>query len=163
MKLESTQASLFIHRSRAYLMEEYLPKIRRAVLGLDIDDLWWRPNSASNSIGNLILDLAGNIKQWVVGGLGGQEDTRQRQEEFDREGGMSAEALISHLKSTLDEVDTVLAHLTSADLGRELEIQGLPVSGLDALYHAVEHFSMHTGQIIYISSSARQPTLVSTG
>jgi uncharacterized damage-inducible protein DinB len=151
MKLESIQVSPFIHRSRTYLTDEYLPKIRRAVEGLQTDDLWWRPNPASNSMGNLILHLAGNIRQWVVCGLGGREDTRQRQEEFDREGGMSGQELISHLESTLAEVDAVLADLTSADLGKELEIQGLPVSGLDALYHAVEHFSMHTGQIIYIS------------
>lgn len=147
----STTAEPFILRSRAYLLDEYLPKIRRAVSGLSVEDLWWRPNPASNSIGNLILHLAGNIGQWVVSGLGGREDTRRRQEEFDQEGGMTADELVAHLESTLAEVDEVLSHLASEDLQRNLEIQGLPVTGLDALYHVVEHFSMHTGQIIYIS------------
>ena len=150
-EFDSTAAMPFIHRSRAYLVGEYLPKIRRAVAELSPEDLWWRPNPASNSIGNLLMHLAGNARQWVVSGLGGQEDHRQRQEEFDRDGGMTAEDLLGHLESALAEVDEVLNRLTADDLGRELTIQGLPVTGLDALYHVVEHFSMHTGQIIYIS------------
>lgn len=151
MNTEPTVYGSFVQRSRAYLLDEYLPKIRRAVSGLSVDDLWWRPNSASNSIGNLLLHLAGNARQWVVSGLGGREDTRRRQEEFDAQGPRTAEDLLAHLESALAEVDEVLASLPAGDLDRELEIQGLLVTGMEALFHVVEHFSMHTGQIIYIS------------
>jgi uncharacterized damage-inducible protein DinB len=141
----------FIGESRRYLRDEYLPKIRRALEGLTVDDLWWRPNKESNSVGNLILHLAGNVRQWVVGGIGGAPDVRKRQEEFDREGGMSGTELLELLEATLAEVDDVLAHFSADRLGEERVIQGLNVTVLQALYHVVEHFSMHTGQIIYLA------------
>jgi uncharacterized damage-inducible protein DinB len=141
----------FIGESRRYLQNEYLPKIRRAVEGLTTEDLWWRPNRESNSIGNLILHLAGNVRQWVVGGIGGAPDVRKRQEEFDREGGITGEELLEVLEATLAEVDDVLADCSADRLGEERVIQGLNVTVLRALYHVVEHFSMHTGQIIYLA------------
>jgi uncharacterized damage-inducible protein DinB len=149
VKVEMGRA--FIDRSRAYLRNDYLPKIRLAVEALPSEDLWWRPNDDSNSIGNLILHLAGNVRQWVVSGIGGAPDLRQRQGEFDAREGLSADALIVHLEEALEEVDRTLSFLPEAELASGRVIQGLEVSVLDALYHVVEHFSTHTGQIIYIS------------
>ncbi|MFC1661437.1 DUF1572 family protein [Gemmatimonadota bacterium] len=144
-------AKAFIDRSRAYLTSEYLPKIRRSIQGLGQEDLWWRPNPASNSVGNLILHLAGNARQWVVSGIGGEEDVRCREDEFSEAGGMSADELLRKLESAMEEVDRVLLHLPTPRLEEKLLIQGMDVSVFEALYHVVEHFSMHTGQIIYLS------------
>jgi uncharacterized damage-inducible protein DinB len=142
---------VFIDESRRYLLHEYLPKIRRSLEGLSQEDVWWRANEASNSIGNLLLHLSGNARQWVVAGIGGVPDTRRRQEEFDRDGDMTASELLRHLEDTLHEVDAVLAALPEGRLAEPRNIQGLSVTVLKALYHVVEHFSMHTGQIIYLS------------
>lgn len=147
--MEAGQA--FIHRSRRYLTKDYLPRIQRAVEALSEEDVWWRPNPASNSVGNLILHLAGNARQWVVSGIGKAPDVRQRDEEFRRPGEGKADALLTLLEGTLAEVDRVLAELPAAELGSERVIQGMNVTVLDALYHVVEHFSMHTGQIIYVA------------
>ena len=141
----------FIEESRRYLSAEYLPKIRRSLEGLSPEDIWWRPNEESNSIGNLTLHLAGNARQWVVAGIGAAQDVRERQEEFDRRSGLTAEELLYHLQEALREVDEVLARLSEHDLSEDRIIQGLPVTILQALFHVVEHFSMHTGQIIYLS------------
>jgi uncharacterized damage-inducible protein DinB len=141
----------FVHQSRRYLKEEFLPKIRRALDGLALEDIWWRPNEESNSIGNLILHLAGNARQWVVAGIGGAPDLRERQAEFDRREGLTGEELLDLLSEALQEVDAVLAELPQESLHEERVIQGLPNTVLGALYHVVEHFSMHTGQIIYIA------------
>jgi uncharacterized damage-inducible protein DinB len=141
----------FIEESQRYLSAEYFPKIRRSLEGLTSEDIWWRPNEESNSIGNLILHLAGNVRQWGVAGIGGAEDSRERQAEFDRRSGMTAEELLDHLGETLIQVDEVLAALPEDRLSDSLTIQGLPVTVLRALYHVVEHFAMHTGQIIYLS------------
>ena len=141
----------FIDRSRQYLTADYLPKIRICLEGLSTEDIWWRPNDASNSVGNLVLHLAGNIRQWVVSGIGGTTDIRKRQEEFDQLGGLAGPELLAHLETALSDVDQVLAELPTSELSEAREIQGLKVSVLDALYHVVEHFSMHTGQIIYLS------------
>lgn len=147
----SDPALLFIDQSRRYLRDEYLPKIENCVRRLGEEDLWWRPNEAANSIGNLLLHLAGNVRQWIVSGVGGASDVRARQEEFDQRDPLPAEALLERLRAALDEVDAVLAGLTPADLVQRRHIQGHDVTVLAAIYHVVEHFGMHTGQILYIT------------
>jgi len=154
MGIEETGAdpgTAFLLQSRRYLKEEYLPKIRRAIEGLTPEDLWWRPGEGSNSIGNLILHLAGNARQWVVAGIGRAPDLRERQAEFDLREGLTGDELLRILAETIEEVDGVLAHLPLESLQETRVIQGLPNTVLSALYHVVEHFSMHTGQIIFIS------------
>jgi uncharacterized damage-inducible protein DinB len=141
----------FIERSRHYLQEDYLPKIRLALDGFTDEDLWWRPNESSNSVGNLLLHLAGNVRQWVVSGIGETEDRRRRDEEFAAREGATPQSLISHLEGALQEVDGVLADLNPEGLLEMRVIQGMEVSVLDALYHVVEHFSTHTGQILYVA------------
>ena len=147
--MDTSQA--FIRRSRSYLSQQYLPQIRRSLEGLSEEELWWRPNEASNSIGNLILHLAGNAKQWVVSGIGGEVDRRRRDEEFSQEGGLSGAELMALLGDAMDEVDEVLSRLEPPELLETRVIQGMSVSVLDAIYHVVEHFSTHTGQIIFLA------------
>lgn len=141
----------FLERSRYYLGVEYPAKIRSSVLAIPTDRLWWRPNASSNSAGNLVLHLAGNVRQWVVSGMGGARDERVRDAEFAAAGGMDATALLAHLEKTLSEVDVVLARLTPQALGEKRRIQGRETTVFSALYHVVEHFSGHTGQIILLA------------
>jgi len=144
--------------SRRYL-REYLTKIRLAVSVLEEHVVWARPNEASNSIGNLMLHLAGNARQWIVSGVGGARDLRDRQSEFDHRTPLSITMLIDRLKQTISDVDRVLASLVPADLQTRRVIQANDVSVLEAIYHVVEHFSMHTGQIILLAK-ADQPDRV---
>ena len=144
--------------SRRYL-REYLTKIRLAVSVLDEHVVWARPNEASNSIGNLMLHLAGNARQWIVSGVGGAPDVRDRQSEFDQRAPLSITMLIDRLEQAISDVDRVLASLTPADLQTRRVIQANDVSVLEAIYHVVEHFSMHTGQIILLAK-ADQPDRV---
>jgi uncharacterized damage-inducible protein DinB len=141
----------FIERSRYYLSSEYLPKIRNCVRTLPEEDLWWRPNPGSNSVGNLILHLAGNVRQWIISGVGGEPDVRERQLEFDAQGDLDGAELLELIETTLEEADRVLASVGADLLLEGRHIQGREVSALDAIYHAVEHFGMHTGQIVYIT------------
>jgi uncharacterized damage-inducible protein DinB len=145
---------VLIALSRRYL-REYLTKIRLAVSVLDDDIVWARPNEASNSIGNLMLHLAGNARQWIVSGVGGAADIRDRQSEFDRRAPLPATSLIDSLEQTVSDVDRVLASLTAADLHTRRTIQASDVSVFEAIYHVVEHFSMHTGQIILLAKSTQ--------
>jgi uncharacterized damage-inducible protein DinB len=140
----------FIERSRSYLVSDYPARIRVALKRLPEADLWWRPNDASNSVGNLLLHLAGNARQWIVSGVGGRPDERRRDTEFAAREGLTAVEAMRRLESALAEVDEVLLALTPDALSRTLRIQGLRVTALDAIYHVVEHFSMHTGQILYV-------------
>ncbi len=147
----------FVLASRDHLIGEYLPKIRRCLNSLDEDDLWWRPNEQSNSVGNLVLHLCGNARQWIVHGCCGMPDTRERAEEFSRAGGLGRAELIAHMERSLDQVDQALLSIearASSNPRTLLErrvIQGLDVSVLEAVYHVVEHFAQHVGQIIYVT------------
>lgn len=141
----------FLDHSRHYLAVEYPAKIDRCLDGLTEADVWWRPNDASNSIGNLLLHLSGNVRQWIVHGIGEAADTRERAGEFAAEGTLPKADLQHRLHATLDEADAVLSRLTDADLLEPRTVQGLETTVLGAVYHVVEHFSMHTGQILYIT------------
>jgi uncharacterized damage-inducible protein DinB len=144
---------LFLEFSRKKLLEHYWPRLKASVETLTEEQVWWRPNEASNSIGNLILHLNGNVGQWLVDSFEGREDMRDRPAEFGAHGGMTAAALLEKLGATLQEGAAVLARLTENDLVERYEIQGYHVSGLEAVYQVVEHFGMHYGQIAYISKS----------
>ena len=141
----------FVEESRRLLADEYPRKIAVALGSFGEEDLWWRPNESSNSVGNLLVHLAGNVRQWVVHGLGGVPDDRRRAAEFARRSGLGPEEAFGVLMESVRAADRVLEGLDPAVLDRPLRIQGVETSGLRALYHVVEHFSMHTGQILYIA------------
>ena len=150
----------FIQEARRLLSEEYLPKIERCVERLTDEQLWWRPNPQSNSIGNLFLHLSGNARQWIVCGLGGEPDRRQRQTEFDERKVISREELLDRLKTTMAEVDEVLANFDPARLLDKYPIQGTEASALAAVFHVTEHFAMHTGQVILLTKMLADADLV---
>ncbi len=141
----------FIDKSRYYLATEYLTKIRHCIDELPEDALWRRPNDSSNSIGNLLLHLAGNIRQWIVGGIGLRDVTRDRAAEFAAKDGGTRAELLANLERAVGEVDDVLSKLSPEALGEQRVIQGRSTTVMDALYHVVEHFAMHTGQIVLMT------------
>jgi len=141
----------FLERSRYYLATEYRIKIRAAVESLPKGALWSRPNAESNSVGNLLAHLTGNVRQWIVSGVGGAPDVRDRAGEFGARDGDDAAALLSALDAVLDEADRVLSRLTATDLAAVRRIQGRDVNVMEAVYHVVEHFAGHTYQIILVA------------
>jgi uncharacterized damage-inducible protein DinB len=143
--------ALFIAQAEDMLKQVYLPRIVTCLEGLSAQQIWWRPNPASNSAGNLVLHLSGNLRQWIISGLGGAADTRQRDQEFAEPRPLSRRALVSRLRKTVLETCRVLDKLTVADLARVYTIQGFRVTGLEAAFHVTEHFSHHAGQIILIT------------
>lgn len=150
---DGEMAALFLQFSRKTLFDQSWPRIQECVAALSDEQVWWRPNAASNSIGNLLLHLNGNIRQWLVASFNKMEDTRNRPAEFAAEGGQSAAELLAQLGATLDEAGKVLNRLTVEELLAPYEIQGYHVRGLDAVYQVVAHVALHFGQIAYITKS----------
>ena len=144
-------AAAFLDQSREYLTRHYLPKLQAAMAALSDEDLWWRPHPAANSVGNLLLHLAGNLRQWVVSGVGGAPDRRNRAAEFARTEPISRAELVATITEAVLEADQVIGATVPASLSERRQVQGRQVTLLQAIYHAVEHFGMHTGQIIYIA------------
>jgi uncharacterized damage-inducible protein DinB len=156
---DSTMTSQFLAYSHSKLIAQSWPRLRECVQSLTDEQLWWRPNDASNSIGNLLLHLNGNVRQWLVVSFNALEDTRNRPAEFSAQEGATAAVLLTELGRTLDEASIVLRRLTEADLLRRYKIQEYDVSGLEAVYKVVEHFGMHYGQILYVTKMFRNEDL----
>jgi uncharacterized damage-inducible protein DinB len=135
----------------AALMVEYFDKIRIAVEGLSEEQLWWRPDHGGNAVGNLILHLCGNLSLWVLRTLGGASFERDRPTEFAADRSHAKRELVERLREVIDRCRQVAERLTPDDLRAPREVQGLRTDGLGALYHAVEHMSYHTGQIVLIA------------
>lgn len=140
--------SLFLDES-AKSLRQLTSRIEACLARLTEEQIWARGSANENAIGNLALHLAGNVKQWIVASLGGAPDLRKRDEEFAARGGRAAQELLAHLKSTVEEAAAVIGSLDTERLTREYTIQKYQVSGLAAVYHVVEHFAQHTGQIIF--------------
>lgn len=141
----------FLKLAEHSLERHHLPRIERCFELLSADQIWWRPNRASNSAGNLALHLAGNVRQWIVSSLGGRPDFRRRDQEFAERGPMPSPELVKILRASVKNACRVLRRLSATELARIYLIQGLHVTGLNAVFHVVEHFAFHTGQIIFIS------------
>lgn len=152
---EPNNSTSFLEFSRHKLLEQYWPRLRACVESLSDEQVWWRPNESSNSIGNLALHLNGNVGQWLVASFNRLEDRRDRPAEFNAQGGISAAALLAKLGTTMEQASEVLSRLTEADLLAPFDIQGYHVTGLDAVYQVVEHFGLHYGQILYITKMLR--------
>lgn len=133
-----------IHR-----MEENTSKIEKCLQELKEVEIWQRPNPSSNSIGNLILHLCGNITQYILSGLGEIKDTRERDIEFSTQGGLDKKELLDKLISTVSEALDVIKNFNTEDMLKKRSVQGFDLSAIGIIIHVVEHYSYHTGQIIF--------------
>ncbi len=113
---------------------------------LSSEQIWMRNTGNENSVGNLVLHLCGNVGQWIGSGVGGKPDTRQRDSEFAARGGAE---LRNRLDTTIAEAAAIIRNLPIARLSERTTIQKYDVTIMEAIYHVVEHFSQHTGQIIF--------------
>lgn len=145
------EGKAYVSYCRRRLLTEYLPRIKRCLDELTEEDVWWRAHDTDNSIGNLILHLCGNVRQWIISGLGGAADARNRPAEFSARGPVQKAELLRKLETTLSEADRALEQFDVRKLLEVRHIQKYDITGLDAISHVVEHFAQHLGQIIYIS------------
>lgn len=132
-------------------LRELTSRIEECVGRLSDEQIWARGKENENAMGNLVLHVCGNVNQWIVSSIGGRADTRDRASEFRARGGASKAELVQQLHSTIEGALRVIGSLTEEQLEVRHTIQGSDVSALEAIYHVVEHFSMHTGQIIFIT------------
>ncbi len=148
----------FKAQSVAYF-EANTPRIQQCINELSEDEVWQRPNGASNSVGNLVLHLCGNITQYVLSSLGNQPDYRTRDAEFAATGGLTKQQLWEKLEATTSEAARVMAQATEAELLRVRSVQGFQLSGIGIVVHVTEHYSYHTGQIAFWTKQLKNKDL----
>jgi uncharacterized damage-inducible protein DinB len=140
-------------------LARHLAQIARCLQLLTPDQVWHRTNDHTNSVGNLVLHLTGNVRQWLVGGLAGQPITRDRPAEFAQRTPLPPRQLLLNLDLVAQQALQILADVDDAALVRRYTIQDYDVTGVAAILHVVEHFSWHTGQIVHITKMLKNVDL----
>lgn len=131
------------------VITECLSRIKQCIGSLTHEEIWHRQNDNSNSIGNLVLHLSGNIRQYIVCGVGGTPDDRERDKEFSRDRNETKAFLLGQLTATLEASNNVVQNLPEDSFAKSVTIQGFQHTNLSAIIHVIEHLSYHTGQITY--------------
>jgi hypothetical protein len=142
---------VYIEWCRFRLMQQYWPRVERCVAELSEEEVWWRQHETNNSVGNLILHLTGNLEQFILSGVGGAKDTRDKNMEFSERRGIPKEELILGLKHALLAADETLARLDAARLLDSTTVQNRDRRIFEVVAVVVDHFALHCGQIIYIT------------
>lgn len=132
-----------------YRMDESSRMIKIALAKISENELWQRPNEQSNSIGNLLLHLCGNVTQYAIASLGNSPDNRERDLEFSTEQGWDKQQLLEELDATVAQAKEVVQSTSQAEWLRVRDVQGFRFSGIGVIMHVVEHYSYHTGQIAF--------------
>ncbi len=142
--------ALFLKFSTDKLLQ-FMERIEICVDRLSEEQIWARGGENENAVGNLLIHLEGNVRQWIITTLGDDPAPRDRDAEFNARGGHIAAELKARLRRTVERATEVIGAMDEEQLTRMYDVQIYKVSGLDAVYHVVEHFAEHTGQIIYIT------------
>lgn len=139
--------NLIQQQLRLRLIDESIPRIVKCLELLNEDQIWWSPNPQINSIGNLMLHLNGNVRQWLIDGLGDIRYNRLRQEEFSAYKTKNKDELLQMLFQLSQDIETATNQLSIDKLKSVIKVQCFEVSGVGIIVHVIEHFSYHTGQI----------------
>jgi len=145
-----------ISETHKRIIAESIPRIKQCLGELSDDQIWHKANANTNSVGNLVLHLCGNVRQWIMHGLNGQDDVRERDLEFSEKGPLSREVLLSQLDVLVKDLDAALERIVVLDLLEVRMVQKhFHESGVSILFHVTEHFSYHTGQITYYTKMVK--------
>ena len=148
-------ASRLIQEAKRRIFEESYPRIFSCLNELTEEQVWKSVNENTVSIGNLVLHLCGNMRQWILCGLGNQNDERERSLEFEERSKVSKEELKTLMLNLKKEVLKELENLNEPELLAQKSVQGFNEDGVSILVHVIEHFSYHTGQISYIVKAVK--------
>jgi uncharacterized damage-inducible protein DinB len=142
--------SEFLNFSAEKLMQ-LMGRIETCVEKLTAEQLWMRASANQNAVGNLLLHLNGNVRQWILHGVGGLPDLRARDSEFAARGGIEAQELLARLRATVEEAVALLHVLPPERLMERIRPQGYECTVMAAIYHVVEHFTGHAFQIMLLT------------
>ena len=151
----SSVAEGFVNEARKTLAGA-MARIEHCVGQLDESDVWWRPHEPMNAVGNIVLHLCGNLRQWVVAALTGTPAERDREAEFAHRDPVPKVELLTRLRAVVAECDRLIASARSdAALLQRRRVQGFDTTVLAAVFHAVSHFEGHAQEVVYVTRLRR--------
>jgi len=140
-----------VKREACFTLDYSRDRMLHAVEQLSEVDLWWRPYDQANAVGNIVLHVCGNLRQWIVSGVGGAGDTRDRPGEFAHRHSIAKVELVDRLRCTVDEAKAAIDGQDEAALLRTRFVQLADVTGVGAVFHSVAHLEGHAQEVIYIA------------
>lgn len=149
MEIANKINELLVADVKRRLITEGTSRILKCIDELSLEQIWHKQNSNTNSVGNLVLHLCGNVRQYLLSGVDGQKDVRERSNEFSEKGPLEKDFLKQKLSGLMDEVEIALDKLVAEDLIKDVKVQGFDENVTSILVHVAEHFSYHVGQITY--------------
>ena len=156
--MTNTLAKEFIEQS-IYRITENTQRIIKCLQEINEMETWQSPHESSNSVGNLLLHLCGNIRQYAISALGENEDTRERDKEFSAKSGHTKSELLNGLANTITEAVDIIKNSDENRLMKMYSVQGFNLSGIGIIIHVTEHYSYHTGQIAFWTKQIRNKDL----
>ncbi len=138
-------------RAQCNQLDASMKKIKHCTSQLNEQQVWWRPKEEMNSIANLLLHLSGNVRQWLICGISGIPDHRERQREFDDRSGISTVDLLAQLSATVEEAKERISALTDSTTVQLRKVQEWEIDGAQAIVDSVAHFQGHTQEIIHLT------------
>ena len=151
MQILPSWRDLIIIQAKVRILDENIPRIFKCLDMLTTEQVWHKFHTHTNAIGNLILHLEGNARQWILSTFADHADHRQRQQEFDHDTVMDKAQLKARLHSLSGALMACFDNITEQNLLNEHTVQCYRESGISILIHVIEHFSYHTGQIAYVT------------
>jgi hypothetical protein len=140
----------FLAEARRRLADRH-DLIRHCLGQLGDAQVWWRPHPALNSIANIVLHLCGNLRQWIVAGVGGAPDVRNRPQEFAEREPLARDELLRRLAEAVAEADDALARVGDQELLEPRRVQGFDLTVLSAVFDSLSHLAGHTQEIVYVT------------
>ncbi|MBI5756920.1 MAG: DUF1572 family protein [Planctomycetales bacterium] len=151
MATDVNQLAAAVAREAAHELDEAVLKITHCVNQLTDEQVWWRSRDDMNSIANLLLHMCGNLRQWIVSGVGEIPDTRNRPQEFSERGPIPKAELFRRLNDTVREAQSAMSRAAGGQLLGPRRIQGFDVTPLGAIFSSIPHFRGHTQEIIHLT------------
>ena len=148
--MDNEIGTLFLKASSAKL-DQMTGYLTACLKKLSDEQVWERHGAHENAVGNLVLHLCGNMRQWIMHGVGGAKDVRVRDAEFSQSEGLTSAALIDTFASTVKEAQAIIDSFPESRLAERTTPQGRDVSMLEAIYQVVGHVQQHVGQIILLT------------
>jgi hypothetical protein len=149
--MTANELAAAVGAAAAQELDSAFSRIKHCLEQLNDEQVWQRPSESMNSIGNLILHLCGNLRQWIVSGFGGAPDARNRPAEFTERGPIPKAELMRKLEVVVEETTRILLNLDAQQLSKSCRIQGFDITGVAAIFDSIPHFRGHTQEIIHMT------------
>lgn len=157
--MESSADRTFLEIARSRLVVHLTGQVRTCLETLNDQQIWWRANESSNSVGNLVLHCVGSTRHYIGHVVGHRDFARDREAEFSERREMPAAELRSRLDLAAAEADEVLRSFDPARLLEPTDRTPEPSTYMQVIGMQLVHYAAHVGQILFATKLLKAGSL----